>query len=212
MKIIKPTVELIDLYDPQTAMKHLEQRIRNCYKSEDKTTDDSYVRMLGKMIDSHHYSTLEHINFTAKFICSRACSHQIVRHRHGSYSQESQRYINYSRGKFGSEITVIQPFKIQTNTTAYVIWQKSVEDAERAYMELLNEDGVNAQDARSVLPNCAKTELDITMNPRAWRDFFELRCTPHAQDEVRFLAKELLKQLNDKYPPLFGDLAEKFLK
>lgn len=205
MKLVKPSVQLLDMYDPVTAMQHIEARIRNCYKSEDKSTEDSYARMLGKMIDSHHYSTLEHISFTAKFICTRACSHQLVRHRHGSYSQESQRYINYSRGKFGSEIQVIQPPRILNNTPEHVIWVKQIESAEQAYLNLIK-SGVKAQDARSVLPNCAKTELDVTMNPRAWRDFFKLRCSPHAQDEIRMLAKDLLGQLCVNYEPLFGDL------
>lgn len=211
MNVVKPSVQLIDLYDPVTAMQHIEGRIRNCYKSEDAATEDSYGRMLSKMIDSHHYSTLEHVSFTAKFICSRACSHQLVRHRHGSYSQESQRYINYARGKFGSEITVIKPFNIESYTAVYDQWVAGVQYIEDTYMKLIHA-GVKAQDARSLLPNCTKTELDITMNPRSWREFFNLRCSPHAQDEVRYLAKELLKQLNANYSPLFGDLYDKLIK
>lgn len=211
MKIIKPSVEMVNLVDGVTLCKHIEKAIRVCYKSEDKITEDSYKALIKRMIDSHHYSTLEHGSITAKFTLSRAAANQLVRHRHGSYSQTSLRYVNYSRDKFGSEIGVIKPHLVDLNTELGVAWKKAVEDAERAYMTLIQK-GLKAQDARSVLPHCTKTEIHVTMNPRAWRDFFELRCTTHAQQEIRELAKDLLTQMNGEFPVLFEDLYDRFCK
>jgi len=209
MKIVKPSVELLNLVSGITICQHLEKAVRTCYKSEDLTTGDSFIVLLKKMINSHHYSTLEHVSLTARFILSRTAMTQLTRHRIASYSCESQRFCNYSRGKFGSEIAVIKPFNIDLNTGIGVTWKMAVEDAEGAYMGLIAA-GLKAQDARSVLPGCAKTEIMVTMNPRAWMEFFEKRCTTHAQDEIRFLAKDLLGQMKGEIPVLFDDLYGRF--
>ena len=109
MKIIKPDVQFITPIDGATILKRLEQCGRVCYKSEDKITEGSAEKFVAGIIKRGHEAVLEHCSFTVKFICDRGVSHEIVRHRIASYCQESTRYCNYGKGKFGEEITVIEP-------------------------------------------------------------------------------------------------------
>ena len=109
MKIIKPDVQFITPIDGATILKRLEQCGRVCYKSEDKITEGSAEKFVAGIIKRGHEAVLEHCSFTVKFICDRGVSHEIVRHRMASYCQESTRYCNYGKGKFGEEITVIEP-------------------------------------------------------------------------------------------------------
>ena len=109
MKIIKPDVQFITPIDGATILKRLEQCGRVCYKSEDKITEGSAEKFVAGIIKRGHEAVLEHCSFTEKFICDRGGSHEIVRHRMASYCQESTRYCNYGKGKFGEEITVIEP-------------------------------------------------------------------------------------------------------
>lgn len=135
-------------------------------------------------------------------------SHEIVRHRLASYAQESTRYVNYSKDKYGAEITVIKPFFFEEGTLAYEEWKDSCEQAEASYMSLLSL-GRSPQEARDVLPNSTKTEIVITMNPREWRHFFKLRACgksgkPHPQ--MLEIAVPMLNAFKAKLPELFEDL------
>lgn len=116
MKIIKPDVQFITPIDGATILKRLEQCGRVCYKSEDKITEGSAEKFVAGIIKRGHEAVLEHCSFTVKFICDRGVSHEIVRHRMASYCQESTRYCNYGKGKFGEEITVIKPCFWDENT------------------------------------------------------------------------------------------------
>ena len=110
MKIIEQNVEFVNEPDWNLVLKHLEICGRICYKSEQKILENSASGFIKKIISRGHESVLEHAGFTVKFVCDRGISHQIVRHRIASYSQESTRYCNYISEKFGSEICVIRPF------------------------------------------------------------------------------------------------------
>ena len=109
MKIIKPSVEVLTPIDENEMMKRIELIARTCYKSEDLITDTSAERLVKRLIDSDHCAMLEHVSISVKVICDRGVSHEIVRHRMASYAQESQRYCNYGKDKFGGEITFIKP-------------------------------------------------------------------------------------------------------
>ena len=125
MKIIEPSVEFVtpmSIIPGIVIMKRIEEIGRVCYKSEDKITEDSYKKFIGNIIKRGHESVLEHCSVTMKFICDRGVSHEIVRHRIGSYSQESTRYCNYSNDKFGNEITVIKPCFYEEGSNKYRIW------------------------------------------------------------------------------------------
>ena len=139
-----------------------------------------------------------HWTETAHFICSRAISHELVRHRALSPTQESQRYCNYSKGKFGGEITFIRPLWAKEDTIKGAMWEEMVLDAENMYMGLLDVD-LQAQEAREVLPNSTKTELVMTGTLGEWKHFFSLRCADDAHPEARRIAIPLRDEFTEKY-------------
>ncbi len=205
MRIIKPRVEFITPINGDVILKRLEQCGRVCYKSEGRITEDSAPKFVAGIIKRGHEAVLEHCSFTVKFICDRGVSHEIVRHRVASYCQESTRYCNYSKGDFGSEITVIEPCYLNSNTFAYDEWKEACRRAETAYFNLLNW-GLSPQEARAVLPNSLKTEVVMTANIREWRHFLKLRCSKAAHPQMREVATQLLKELQEKIPVLFDDI------
>ena len=205
MKIIEPSVELINPIPYELALNTVEIAGRTCYQSEDKITDGSAEALIRRIIKSGHESVLEHVSVTARFICDRGVSHEIARHRIGAYSQESTRYCNYSNGKFGGEITVIKPCFWRPNTEPYDRWASSCFKAEYEYFKLL-ENGATPQEARSVLPNSLKTALIVTYDLREWRHFLRLRCAPDAHPQMQQVAKMAQKLLTERYPVFFEDL------
>lgn len=137
--------------------------------------------------DLHDAERRVHQDVTVKFVCDRGVSHEMVRHRVASFAQESTRYCNYGLDKFGQEITVVRPSWCGADSDLYKRWYKGCERAEDAYFALLDE-GAAPQEARSVLPNSTKTEIIVTMNLDGWDHFFELRCPPNAQPDMREVA------------------------
>lgn len=208
MRIIEPSVEFITPMDKTagiTVMQRIERIGRVCYKSEGKITPTSYDTFIRNLIRRGHESVLEHCSFTVKFICDRGVSHEIVRHRPASYSQESTRYCNYSGDQFGNEITVIRPCFFEENSLKYRVWRAACESAEEGYFRLI---GLRAtpQEARSVLPNSLKTEVVMTANVREWRHFFRLRCSKAAHPQMQEVAKMALDMFCDCMPALFNDI------
>lgn len=205
MKIIKPSIELMDEIDGLEVLKKIERIGRVCYKSEDKISDGSAIVFVRNIIKSGHESVLEHVSITVKVICDRGVSHEIVRHRIASYTQESTRYCNYSKGAFGGEITVIEPCFAGDGTFPYAGWVMALQETENAYMRMI-EHGATPQEARSVLPNSLKTELVMTMNLREWRHFLKLRTAQNAHPQMREVAGMILKEFKDKMPVIFEDI------
>lgn len=150
---------------------------------------------------------LVHQDETVRFIADRGVSHEIVRHRPASYSQESTRYCNYSGDNFGGEITVIEPCFMKRGMKDWDLWTKACLTAENYYFELLDY-GCSPQQARSVLPNSLKTEVVMTANLQEWRHFFDQRCAPAAHPQMREVAVPLLKAMVKKVPEIFFDQAE----
>lgn len=205
MKIIKPGIEFITPVRGDVILKRLEECGRVCYKSEGRITDDSAPKFVAGIIKRGHEAVLEHSSITVKFICDRGVSHEIVRHRLASYCQESTRYCDYSKGDFDSQITVIEPCYLNKGTFAYDEWEKACKRSEEAYFNLLNW-GLSPQEARAVLPNSLKTEVVMTANIREWRHFLKLRCSKAAHPQMREVATQLLKALQEKIPVLFDDI------
>lgn len=208
MKVIKPSFEILTPINREYMLKQIETIARTCYKSEDKITGESAPKMVKGLIKSQHLAMIEHEHISVKFICDRGVSHEIVRHRLASYAQESTRYCNYSSGKHGHEITVIEPFFFKEETPEYYTWYMSCLDAERAYNSLLIM-GRSPQEARSVLPNSLKTEIVVTMNLREWIHFFNLRVVgttgaPHPQ--IKEVAFPVLEEFAKVLPEVFGEL------
>ncbi len=186
-------------------IKKLEKYARICYKSEDKMADTDSPGFLKSIISRGHESIIEHEKVTTLFIVDRGVSHEIVRHRIAAYSQESTRYCNYSKDKFGNEITVIEPYFFIKRDRPYKYWEESCLKAEKNYMKML-ENGCTPQEARSILPNSLKTEIVVSYNLREWRHFFRLRCDLAAHPQMRQVAIPLLLFFNTKLPVLFDDI------
>lgn len=129
-----------------------------------------------------------HQNVTVKFVCDRGVSHELVRHRVASFAQESTRYCNYSKDKFGNEITVVRPSWCKEGDEFYDIWRGGCAENEETYFAMLRE-GATPQEARSVLPNSLKTEVVMTMNLDGWYHFFDLRCANDAHPDMQEVAK-----------------------
>lgn len=213
MKIIKPTFVIENpgtKLEVTEMLKRIERSGRTCYKSEDRITDESSVNFIKMVLDRHHESVIEHEKITVRFIVDRGVSHEIVRHRLASYSQESTRYCNYSKSKFGREITVIDPcdaFGWSTDDLRYINWKEACEQAEYNYFRLL-ELGATPQEARSVLPNSLKTELVMTANLREWRWFFEKRAHHTAHPQMREVAYPLRLAFQELIPVLFDNVGD----
>ena len=205
MRIVEPKVEIITPINGDEILKHIEKVGRICYKSESNITDDSAEKFVAGIIKRGHESVIEHFNITVKFITDRGISHEIVRHRISSYSQESTRYCNYQKEKFGDEIAVIKPKDIEEGTQEYDEWVKAMLYAENQYMYLIHM-GCKPQTARSVLPTCVKTEIAMTTNLREWRHFIKLRSSRAAHPDIRILAIDLLNQFKEKIPVIFDDI------
>ena len=185
-------------------MKRIERYARVCYKSEDRMTWGEDSDFLRSIVGRGHESVIEHEKVTVLFILDRGISHELVRHRIGSFSQESTRYCNYGKDKFGREITVIEPFFF-LNSAAYPLWQQACEQAEAAYFALLDA-GRSPQEARSILPNSLKTEIAVTFNLREWKHFFALRAAVPSHPQMRQVAIPLLLFFHKYFPEIFADI------
>ena len=223
MRILKPQHVIIgkDQIEGHKILKHIEKIARTCYKSEDLINDESAEKMIKKLIKLNHLAMIEHASVSVLFTCDRGVTHEIVRHRVASYAQESTRYVNYSKDKFGNEIgyidiaggialdTKMKDLPVETINAIISEWNQACIDAEKHYMKML-ELGATPQIARSVLNNSTKSDINVTMNLREWRHFFELRCDAPAHPQMRELVIPLLKEMSEVIPIVFDDLVEKF--
>ncbi len=178
---------------------------RISHAPEFKKLNEKKVRHLIELLRRlGHDSVFEHSCFT--FIVegiSRVCSHQLVRHRLASYTQQSQRYVNLKNPKF------IVPESI-VKSDYYDKFLKILQDSSTLYREMI-ENGIRKEDARFILPQGIETKIVITMNGRELRHFFSLRCSKEAQWEIRELAKVMLKRVYEVAPILFEDLYKRFI-
>jgi thymidylate synthase (FAD) len=209
MKILNQAFYIENVIDGYSILANIEKFGRTCYKSEEKITNDSSAEFVRMLINRGHETVLEHEKVTVRVICDRGISHEIVRHRIASYSQESTRYCNYSKDKFGNEISVIKPFfwnkDTNDNDHKYEIWKSAMENAEKSYFQLLAA-GVSPQEARSVLPNSLKTEIVMTMNLREWRYFFKLRTSSAAHPQMLEITRPMLDEFKEQIPVVFDDI------
>lgn len=205
MNIISPSFEIMDKVDGNAILKDIERIGRVCYKSEDRITDVSSKSFIKTILRSGHESVIEHSKITVKIICDRGISHEIVRHRIASYSQESTRYCNYSKQKFGNELTLIKPYFWEVDDEKYDVWLKSMQIIENSYNELILL-GAKPEEARSILPNSLKTEIVVSMNLREWRHFFKLRTSKQAHPQMREIAIPILNTMKEIIPIIFDDI------
>lgn len=205
MKIIAPSFYFLEPIDPKAIMAKIERAGRTCYKSEDRIADGTAERFIASIVKRGHESVLEHASISVRIICDRGVSHEIVRHRVASYSQESTRYCNYADGKFGGELTFIKPCYWDEGSEMYDIWKYAMRALEQTYQFMVARK-VKPEEARSILPNSLKTELVMTANIREWRHFFKLRTAPAAHPQMRELACMMLEDFKRELPVIFGDI------
>lgn len=210
MIIVKPSVELINPPEYETLLNTVELAIRNCYKSEDKIKEGSAENIIRSCLVRQHESPIEMGDICVKFVTDRAVTHQLVRHRLCSFTQSSQRYVNMTKEKFGSEVSYVIPEGL--NDSAFETWRASMLMAESAYFKMIQEDKVPPEVARSVLPNSTATTIFVKANIREWRYIFKLRVSKHSQADIRELMKELLIKMYEKYPVFFEDLYNKVVQ
>lgn len=203
VEIVQPSVVFEDEVDGEEILRRLERYARVCYKSEDKIGPGTAVKLLTRIIKSGHESVLEHEKITVRVICDRGVTHELVRHRIASYSQESTRYCDYE----AKGVRVIEPifFVGEGKEAKYQVWLQTMNMIEAAYQKL-RELGASPQEARTVLPNSLKTEIIVTFNIREWRHFFRLRCSKGAHPQMRQITIPLLKQFQSRIPLLFDDI------
>ena len=185
------------------AVETIENAGRTCYQSESKGEVGDLAK---KLIKNGHHSVLEHAYCTFRINgCSRAMTHQLVRHRLMAISQQSQRYVNEKQFDF-----VVPDAVKELGEPAVYDFQEDMKTIQEMYNRW-KESGLRNEDARFVLPNACQSEIVISANFREMRHIFEVRCDKHAQWEIRAAAKEMLRILNEEAPVIFEDLAKKFL-
>lgn len=228
MLAIKPSFEIVNEPNWDQIIMGLERAIRTCYKSEKNITPGSADKLIRNIIKREHESTLEHSGLTIRFVCDRGVSHEMVRHRHCSFSQESTRYVNYANNESNTsgDMQFILPcwmddsylgtwdderlITLGENFTSSVgnpefNWCLAMMTAQRSYNTLID-DGWNPEHARTVLPNSLKTEIVVTTNMRDWRHIFKLRCDATAHPQMRELMVPLWEELSKKCPTLFDSV------
>ncbi len=182
--------------DPE---KLIEEAGRTCYLSFDRMSEDSHKKFIRMIIKSGHHSVLEHAYATFRIKGgSRGFTHQLVRHRLCSFSQQSQRYVNEEHFSF------VMPDSIANNPEAKAIYNNFMDASRENYKKLIDLE-IRKEDARFVLPQGVESEIVISANFREWRHIFQERCAKAAQWEIRKGAIELLKILKEKAPTVFED-------
>ena len=199
MRIVEPSVEIIDELNQDAILRKLELCGRVCYKSEDRITEDSAEKFIRSIIKRGHESVLEHVSFTVRFVTDRAIANELTRHRLVSFSQESTRYVKYN------DIEFIMPIEFEKNRLLANYFKMSLYEFEKTYV-MLTMGGAKPENARAVLPLCTKTELIMTANIREWRHILKLRLSPAAHPDMRHLMILLFNQLVESLPVLFEDV------
>ena len=181
------------------AERVIEDAGRTCYLSHDKMSEDSDKRFIRMLISRNHESVLEHAYATFRIVGgSRSFTHQLVRHRFCSFSQQSQRYVDEEK------FSIVTPDSSRADEETLKIYTDFIETSRATYQKLI-ELGIKKQDARFVLPNAVESEIVVSANFRQWRHVFELRCHPAAQWEIREICLEMLKALKKEAPTVFSD-------
>lgn len=233
--IVNPKI-FIEEFDAEYIVRKIEKSARICYKTEGskapvgqlldkrllKTSDRAEFwnekrkgniddNLLKTVLASVHSSVLEHCIISVIIRTNRGMTHELVRHRIGcAYSQESSRYCNYSKDKFGNKVAMLKPY-FYKDSKLYDIWETGVKRAAAGYFVMLKEGGTT-EEARELLPNSTKTEIAVTYNIGAWRHFLNLRASQKAHPEIRRIAIVLLRQFSEAMPVLFADIMARHFK
>ena len=208
MNAVLPSISIESETTYPQLLRLIEKAGRVCYKSENLIDGNgSAEKFIKGIISRGHEAVLEHGTITVKVVCDRGVTHEIVRHRIGAYCQESTRYCNYSKDKFGNEISCVIPAQLigHEDHEDFKKWKDMMEATEAYYMNLLS-SGWTPQEARAVLPNSLKTEIFVTYNIREWRHFLKLRASKAAHPDMQVVAKMILATFKELFPLFFEDI------
>jgi thymidylate synthase (FAD) len=201
MNIVKASYR-IEIPPPPNALELIERIGRTCYKSEDRITAGSAEKFVAMVIERGHESVIEHLGMSVRFIVDRGVSHELVRHRLASYSQESTRYCDY--GDAG--VTFIQPCFDGWDDGDQAEWEDGMAYAEKRY-QALRARGKPPEQARGVLTTSLKTEVVMTQNLRTWRHVFRLRAvSKRAHPQMREVMCPLHAEASNLLPSVFHNL------
>ena len=204
MKIVDQYWEWVQ--KPCKPLELIEKAGTTCYKSEDKISQGSALKFVKMLKESGHESVIEHAVASARFVTNRGVTHELVRHRLASFSQESTRYVRY-----GGDMEFITPVWWHSwSSDERNIWKKAMMSAEKEYLALLKA-GSRPEQAREVLPNSLKTEIVMTANLREIYHILSLRCSKKAHPQMRALMLDFLEGMHETVPVIFNDLYEKYI-
>jgi len=197
LELTKPTITLLAI--TPNAEKLIEEAGRTCYLSLDRIADGTEKSFIRNCIKRGHHSILEHASASFRITgASRAFTHQLVRHRLASFSQQSQRYVDEAGFNY------VIPDSVLADGEAAVIFRDFMARAEETY-RILRDRGIRKEDARFVLPNASESQIVFSANFRELRTVFNLRLDRNAQWEIRRVCVEMLKALQKEAPSVFGD-------
>lgn len=206
MKIIEPNFEIVRPHpnDGIICLKAIERMARISHRSEEMQTEDSWKRFIEAVVMKHgDFSVTEHASATVIIRTDRGITHELVRHRLFSYTQESTRFVNYKKRR-DLEFIMPQIFNDAPNLDQ-TPWRDSIATAEQTYFRLL-ENGARPQEARSVLPNCLAATIAMTGNLRSWRWFFLARTTVETHPDMRRITIPMLEAFKQRIPILYDDI------
>jgi len=208
MIVIEPSFEVLTPFGSLTEqvglqmLQFVEQMARISHRSEDKQTDDSWRRFIQAVVVEHgDWSVVEHATLTVIFRVDRGITHELVRHRLFSFTQESTRFVNYGK----KDIEFIEPTYLQGRKNALFLWKMAIQESERTYLDLLR-DGTRPQEARSVFPNALAATIAVTGNLRNFRHLFLMRTSKETHPDFRRVVDPLLQTFKQFIPLLFDDL------
>lgn len=192
-----------NILDGTAMLRRIEYATRVSHRSEDAITSNSYIRLLRSVVFEHgDLSVIEHEKVTVEAVVDRGITHEWVRHRLFSYTQESTRFVNYK--KKGGEAKFIKPTFGQ-GPAVNEIWAVHMEATEKAYMQLID-NGIAPQLARSVFPNSLAAKIIVTGNLRSWRHFFIMRTSKETHPQMKQVTLPLLQEFKATIPVIFEDI------
>jgi thymidylate synthase (FAD) len=228
MKIIKPYARIINPEVLSSALKTIEYAARISHRSEELMTEASSVRFIDAVVMKHgDWSVVEHVSASVEMVVDRGITHEIVRHRIASYTQESTRFVNYAKkmppsfiyprpdencglclsgNEAHPEIINGITYWFHDKEDCHLLddWMTAIHQSEEAYKELIENWGWRPQEARSVFPNALASKIIITANLRSWRQFLLMRTTKHPQ--MRQVTIPLLQEFKNLVPLIFDDI------
>jgi thymidylate synthase (FAD) len=210
MKIIEPSTVIWDPVSTEYGIRKLqfiESAARISHRSEDKQAPDSWDKFIRAVVIGHgDWSVVEHQSATVYFRVDRGITHELVRHRLFSFTQESTRFVN-GRKSYPDGLEFIYPAELKqvNNPESWLLWCQAMIDAEKTYLKMLD-DGLRPQEARSVLPNSLASTIAVTGNLRNWRHFLLMRTSKETHPDFRRVTIPLLADFKSLIPILFDDI------